>query len=84
MKVSQGITWRKIKDEAVILNLGTSVYYTVNSTGAFIWGLLAAGKPAEKIALALAAEYELSQEEAAKDTCEFLKAVSGLKLTEPC
>ena len=82
MKISPTVTWRKVNDETVILNLETSVYYTVNRTGALIWELLAKGRPAEKIAQALAAEYELSPGQAAEDVCEFLKAVSDLKLTE--
>ncbi|HCE97622.1 MAG TPA: hypothetical protein DER10_03900, partial [Elusimicrobia bacterium] len=80
-EISPTVTWRKVNNEAVILNLETSVYYSVNQTGTLIWELLVEGKPLEKIARALAAEYKLSTEQAAEDTCGFLKAVSELGLT---
>jgi len=76
--VSQAVTWRKTGDEAVILNLETSEYYSANETGTFIWELLAAGKPREKITQALASEYGISPEKAAADTSDFIKDLSKL------
>ena len=81
-KISPTVTWRKVNEEAVILNLETSVYYSVNQAGTFIWELLVEGKPLEKIGPALAAEYKLTPEQAAEDTRGFLKAVSDLGLTD--
>ena len=79
--ISPTVTWRKVKAEAVVLNLGTSVYYSVNQTGTFIWKLLAEGRPEGEIVSLLAEEYGISAGEAAADTADFLKAVSGLGLT---
>ena len=82
IKIGPTITWRKVNDEAVILNLETSVYYSVNNTGTFIWELLAGGRPTGKIGLALAEEYGISPEDAAADTAEFLDTMAELELTE--
>ncbi|MDD2804576.1 MAG: PqqD family protein [Elusimicrobiales bacterium] len=78
--VSAAITWRKTGDEAVILNLETSEYYSLNETGTFIWELLAAGKPAARIAEALAAEYGVTEDQAAGDLADFLKDLSKHKI----
>lgn len=78
--VAQAVTWRKAGDEAVILDLETSEYYSANDTGTFIWELLAAGKNSEKIAQALAAEYGITEAKAAEDTAGFLSDLAKLKI----
>lgn len=78
--VSETVTWRKTGDEAVILDLETSEYYSANETGTFIWELLGAGRSPEKIAEALAAEYGLARERADADTAEFLGELAKLKI----
>lgn len=78
--VSAAVTWRKTGDEAVILNLETSEYYSLNETGTFIWELVAAGKPDARIAEALADEYGLASDQAAKDLSDFLKDLSKLRI----
>lgn len=81
--ISQAVTWRKTGDEAVILDLETSEYYSANETGTFIWELLSEGKSPEKIALALSAEYGIGAEKAAEDTEAFLADLSKLKILSP-
>ncbi|OGR75460.1 MAG: hypothetical protein A2X32_13150 [Elusimicrobia bacterium GWC2_64_44] len=78
--ISAAVTWRKTGDEAVILNLETSEYYSLNETGTFIWELLAAGKPAARITEALSAEYGVTADQAAEDLADFLKDLSKLKI----
>lgn len=76
----ESVTWRKTGEEAVILDLETSEYYSLNDTGTFIWELAAAGKPLSSIAAVLSAEYGISAEEAARDAESFLKDLAGLKI----
>ena len=78
--IPEVVTWRKAGPEAVILNMETSEYYSANDTGTFIWELLSAGKPPAKIAAALAAEYGIPETQAEKDTADFLKELSKLKI----
>lgn len=78
--VSETVTWRKTGEEAVILNLETSEYFSANETGTFIWELLSAGQSPEKIPAALAEEFDISPERAAEDTAEFLEELTSLKL----
>jgi hypothetical protein len=78
--VSQTVTWRKTGEEAVILDMETSEYYSANGTGTFIWELLNAGEKPDKIAKALAAEYGIPEEQAAADAAEFLHDLAKLKI----
>lgn len=82
LKPASSVTWRKVKDEAVILDLETSVYYSVNGSGAFIWESLARGKERDKIEASFARFYDLSPERAAADVADFLKEISELGLLE--
>jgi len=81
--IGGAITWRKTGEEAVILNLETSQYYSANESGTFVWELLSAGKKQEKIAEALAEEYGLTAEQARKDTADYLKELAKLGIIAP-
>lgn len=78
LEISQAVTWRKAGEEAVILNLETSEYYSANETGTFIWELLSAGKKTGKIAEALAAEYGIAAAQADGDIEDFLEDLAQL------
>lgn len=56
-----------IDGEAILINLVTGLYYSMDGTGALIWSLIQAGEPVEHMAASLAAAYEVSQEQAAID-----------------
>jgi hypothetical protein len=56
-----------LDQEAVILNLQTKYYYTVNDTGLRIWELLTAGTSEDEIIETLMDEYEVSAEECRSD-----------------
>lgn len=81
--IREAITWRKTGDEAVILNLESSEYYSANEAGTFVWELFSAGKKQDKIAAALAEEYGIPPAQAAKDTSDFLKELAKLKIIAP-
>lgn len=49
----------QLDDEAVLLNLHTQRYYTLNATGLAIWQLLAAPKGIDEVAKALTEAYEV-------------------------
>jgi hypothetical protein len=80
---AEAITWRKTGDEAVILNLETSEYYSANETGTFIWEQLNSGGKIGRIAAALAEEYGIPKEQAERDTHAFLAELAKLKILGP-
>lgn len=56
-----------IDGEAILINLVSSIYYSMEGTGALIWSLIEAGQPLEVIAAELAAAYDVSEPQARED-----------------
>ncbi|MDX1741142.1 MAG: PqqD family protein [Rhodothermales bacterium] len=70
-------------NEAVLLNLKTRKYYTINETGSVIWNGLKEGKSTDEIADALTAEFEIEKDDAMVHVDEFIgKLVSDGIVTE--
>ncbi|MGD0956830.1 MAG: PqqD family protein [Candidatus Acidiferrales bacterium] len=60
---------------------GGSVY-TFNESGTTIWALIESGRSASEVAAHLQSEYEISAEQAAADTKEFLAELAEEGLIE--
>ena len=73
---SQATAFRIINDEAVILNLDSSVYYTLNEVGARIWDLCDGTNNIENIAATICNEFEVTREIAFKDILELMNDLS--------
>ena len=63
-------------EEAVLLDLTTRRYYTLNDTGARIWELLNAGKTTAEIAAALTEEWTVEQPDALAYVQAFLNELA--------
>ena len=66
------VSWRKIDDTAVLLNLESSEYYTFNATGCRLLELLAESAAPEKMADLLSEEFEVTPAAALADVRRFL------------
>jgi coenzyme PQQ synthesis protein D (PqqD) len=75
--------WRRVENESIILDLNSSVYYSLNDTGAFIWERLGAGDAASKVAAALSVEFDVKPEAAARDLDELVEKLCKEKLLIP-
>ena len=53
--------------EAIILNLATGAYYSLDRAGGFIWSMIADGHSLEETTAILLARYEVSPEQARAD-----------------
>lgn len=58
MKIANNISWKKLQDKVVAVNLTTGTYYTMNAVASDIWKLLAEGRSTAEIADTLVADYE--------------------------
>jgi hypothetical protein len=65
-----------LSDGAVLLNLRTKRYYSLNETGTRIWQLLLEGRTEEEIVQTLTAEYEV---EAAIANQEMQAVIASLR-----
>ena len=66
------LSWAESVDEIVILNLKTSRYLVVNSSGRQLWRLLSNGSTRDELVAALADAHSISKEEAELDVESFL------------
>lgn len=70
IKIVQNISWKKLQDKVVAVNLTTGTYYTMNAVASAIWNLVAEGLSPEAVAAKLAEEYDRDEESILKDVNE--------------
>ena len=70
------IAWRVVDGEAVILNLGTGSYYSLDKIGTRMWQLISEKRACEEAIGLIVSEYEAEKETIADD---FLELISELK-----
>ncbi len=72
-KKSENTASRIVDGEAVIVIPQKGVVTVLNETGSAIWQLLDGGKTVEDIMNIISSEFNVSREEAEKDTLDFIK-----------
>ncbi|MFA6092713.1 MAG: PqqD family protein [Elusimicrobiota bacterium] len=81
---SPKVAWRRVDEEAVLLDTETSEYYSLDPVAADIWELLSEGQTPAKIALSIAEDYDEKPARVSADVRalieEFLK--EGLVVTD--
>ncbi len=83
MIVKKEMIKREIAGDTILVPVGKAVYdanglFVLNELGAFIWDLLPEAESAEDICRAVLAEYEVTEEVAARDIAEFLDKLRGM------
>ena len=84
---SHGVVSQIALDGAIVVSgrkgaVGNGSVYTLNETGTALWAMIEAGQSAADMAARLEAEYEISAEQAAADTREFLLELAEAGLVE--
>lgn len=74
---AQGIAWRAIEREVVVLDLHTSQYFSINGSGSILWQLLAKGATRGELTAVLKAEYAIDPDLAGEDVESFLGALDS-------
>lgn len=77
MKIKKELIKRDIAGDTILVPVGKTVYdanglFVLNEVAAFIWDLLPRVETEAEICGAILAEYEVTAEEAARDTAAFL------------
>ena len=79
-----GVSWQRLDDGAVLLDLSTATYFTVNETGADIVDALAADDAGpEELERLLLATYDVTPERARADVAAMLDELGRRGLIEP-
>ncbi|MFA6316150.1 MAG: PqqD family protein [Elusimicrobiota bacterium] len=82
-KHSSRVAWRKVKDEAVILDVETAAYYSLRGTGLRIWELIGGRKSLEQVVERIAAEYDAPEAVVRRDCRELVERLRREKMIEP-
>ena len=69
-----------IDGEAIIVNLTTGVYYSMDKVGAEVWEMIGQGLSTLQIAAAVAARYEIAQDKAFVDIERLTEKLSAEEL----
>ena len=72
-----------IDGEAVIINLATGVYYSMDRVGARCWEALAAGHSPDEVVEAVLAAYGVDRDSAAADIARVVEALLSEGLLTP-
>lgn len=67
MRPANGVIFKNVGDEVVLLDIERGIYYGLDPVGARMWQLLAEGVSAEAIVDTMLGEYEVSRGELQKD-----------------
>lgn len=65
-KCPDHVSWRRVADEVVVLDLKTSDYFSLNETAAVAWEKLVAGATVEEAAEAVCRRFKAEPDEAIK------------------
>lgn len=82
-KHARHVAWRKVADEAVILDTNTAEYYSLAGAGLRMWELLGKGGDAERISRTLAGEYDCPPERIRRDCEQLISALRKEKIIAP-
>lgn len=82
-KHASRIAWRKVADEAVILNTETAAYYSLDGVGLRLWELLGEKRSMPDIVSTLAKEYDAPAEVIRKDCTELVRKLRQEHIVEP-
>lgn len=77
-----GVETQVLDGAAVLVLPGEHLYFAVNRIGARIWELLAAPQSLDEIVAALAAQFDVGEEQCRREADEFLRQLAGKKLVE--
>ena len=67
-----GVSWRELDDQIVVLDLASSKYVTINGAGAVIWEHLVSGASVDDLVSVLVECFDIDHATARADTESFL------------
>jgi hypothetical protein len=72
---SSDITAQEVEGELLILDLGSSEYYSLNDVGTAMWALMAEGRTLEEVAAEVCSRYEVADEQVRIDLSSLVAAL---------
>ncbi len=82
VSIPDGILFRELQGEGVILNLNTGVYFGLDPVGTRIWQLLQDARPLQQVLDALLQEYDVPEARCREDLLTLLAQMRDKGLIE--
>ena len=82
IKISEDMVFRNLQDEIVLLNLKTGMYYGLDHIGAKTWKFIEKHQSLQKVHDLLMKEFDITEEQCAKDLLGFVSSLHEKKLIE--
>jgi len=83
MPLRPSLTWRVVDGEALIVDLQTGDYFSLNPVATAIWERLQTGQEAPAIAAAIAEDYAMDPAVVAADVAALIAQLRDAGLLEP-
>jgi hypothetical protein len=77
------VSWRRVENDVVILDMNTSVYYSLNETGVVVWEVLGEGKSVDEAEKEVARRYVSEPRKVAGDVGKLIKSLLKENLLQP-
>ena len=81
--IKERIAYKIFHDDVVIINLATSIYYSIGGLGPTVWQMLEAGWSVDEMAEALAARFDMAAETVRGDVEKLVSDLIDQALIEP-
>ena len=80
---TDGLEWREVEGEVIVLDLEGNVYISLNGSGAVCWHALAEGTTREEMVRRVTGRFDVDEEQAGADIDRFLTRLSEHGLLAP-
>lgn len=77
VEIAPGVVFREVGGEAVLLDLASERYFTLDATGTRMWALLAEHGETAEVVRRLLAEYEVDEAVLARDLDELVDRLAA-------
>lgn len=82
VRLREGVLFRELEGEAVLLETASGRYYGLDEVGTRIWRLLQEHERVEPVFSELLKEYEVGEEELRRDVLELVQKLLACRLVE--
>jgi Coenzyme PQQ synthesis protein D (PqqD) len=79
-KPAEGVVYRELDGESVLVHLGTNRIYALNETGSMFWSLLAEGDDRSTIRARLLEEFDIGPDDLDREIDNLLADLAGAGL----
>ncbi len=77
VRIPDEVLARQVGEETVILHLASGTYFSLDPVGARVWQLLAQGATLAEVCAAIVEEYDVSEEQLARDVMDLVEDLAG-------